>query len=86
MIRDEITKIEEKGIRKTQIGDWCGAREYFEEALIHDMPALRQAEILRNIAGTYLKVGNREDVILTSVKAMAVLDSENISAYSAHIN
>ena len=80
MIRDEITKIEEEGIRKTQIGDWSVAREYFEEALLHDMPALRQAKILRNIAGTYLKEGNREGVILTTEKAIAVLDSENISA------
>lgn len=78
--RDQITKIEEEGIRRTQINDWSGAREYFEQALTLHMPALRQAQILRNIAGTYFKEGNQQAVVRTVEQAIAILDAAGVPA------
>ena len=77
---DEITNIEAEGIRRTQVGDWSGARNYFEQALTFDMPAVRQAQILRNVAGTYMKEGNRQGAAGTAERAIAVLDSAGVSA------
>jgi tetratricopeptide (TPR) repeat protein len=79
-VPDEIAKIEAEGIRRTQVGDWNGAREYFEQALAFDMPALRQAQILKNVAGTYIKERDRQAAVRTVERAIAVLDSANVSA------
>ena len=72
---DEIAKIEKEGIEKTRVRDWAGARVLFEEALTFEMPALRRAEILRNVAGTCLEEGNRFGVQETSRRAIEVLDT-----------
>lgn len=77
---DEIAKIEVEGIRLTQVGDWSGARSYFEQALTLEMPALRRAQILRNVAGTYLKEGDREGVVATAERALAILDASDVPA------
>ena len=77
---DEIAQIEVEGIRRTEVGDWKGARSHFEKALQLDMPALRQAEILRNVAGTYMKEGNRQGVVETVERALAILDSADVPA------
>jgi len=77
---DEIARIEEEGIEKTKIEDWQSARTLFLQALAIDMPALRQAEILSNVAGTYLKEGNSDLAYSTAEKAVSILNSEGISA------
>jgi hypothetical protein len=75
---DEIARIEGEGVEKTRIGDWRGARALFEQALTFEMPALRRAQILRNVAGTYLKEGNHSGVQETSRRAIEVLDTAGV--------
>ena len=72
---DEIARIEREGIQKTSSGDWSGARALFEQALTFEMPAIRRAEILKNVAGTYLKEGDHPGVQETSRRAIGVLDT-----------
>ena len=77
---DEIAKVEAEGMRRTEVSDWNGARTYFEQALTFDMPPLRQAEILRNIALTHFKEGNQQGAADTVQRAIAILDSAGLSA------
>jgi hypothetical protein len=80
MADDKIAKIEAEAIHKTEVSDWAGARELFEHALTLEMPASRRASILRNVAGTYWKEGNRAAAAATSRRAIALLDSEGPSS------
>src|SRR4051812_23068313 len=69
---DVIASVESEGVRRTEVRDWSGARAYFQQALTFDMPALRQAEILRNVVGTYLKEGNVPAAVATAEQAIKI--------------
>jgi len=72
---DEITMLEIKAIQRTNLRDWQGARTFFEQALGLEMPDYRRVEVLRNVAGTYLKEGNRSAAAATARRAIELLDS-----------
>ena len=80
MAMDEIRRIEEEGIEKTKISDWRSARILFKHALSLDMSPLRRAEILANVALTYLREGNTDLAYSTAEEAMGILNIEGISA------
>jgi hypothetical protein len=80
---DEIARIESEGIQKTQVSDWPGARVLFAKSLTFEMPALRRAEILKNVAMTYYKEGNRSEAQNTSRQAVETLEKAGISSQRA---
>jgi hypothetical protein len=75
MADDEIARIEAEAIHKTEVSDWVGARLLFEQALTFEMPAFRQAWILKNLAGTYWKEGDRAAAAAAARRAISLLDS-----------
>jgi hypothetical protein len=75
VLQDEIAQIEQQGLARTTVGDWAGARSFFDEALLREMPALRRGQILRNVASTYAKEGNHEAVARTVQRAIGILDA-----------
>lgn len=80
---DEIARIESEGIQKTHLADWPAARALFAKALTFDMPALRRAQILRNVALTYIKEGNRSEAQKTSQQAVETLDEASTGSHRA---
>jgi hypothetical protein len=70
---DEIAQLEAQAIERTNIQDWEGARALFGQALTFEMPLLRRAEILRNVAGTYWKEGNLAKGNAAAQQALEIL-------------
>ena len=73
---DEIARIEAEGISKPEVKDWPGARALFEQALRFEMPALRRAEILRNVAKTYFFEDDLKMANTTAQQALSILNSK----------
>ena len=83
MAADEIARLEEDAIRRTSVSDWPGARVLFEQALTFEMPALRRAHILKNVAGTYWKERNSPAAAATAQRAIEVLNSAGVGGVEA---
>ena len=61
--------------RQDEIGE---GSNLFKRALSFDMPQLRRAEILANVALTYLKENNAHIAYSTAEKAMDILQKESV--------
>lgn len=72
---DEIGRLEDSALQKTNVEDWPGARALFEEALTHEMPPVRRAWILRSVALTYQRENNLRAAITTAQEAIHLLVS-----------
>ena len=77
---DEIARIEEEGVKLTDVGDWAGARARFEDTLNHEMSPFRRASILSNIARTYMKEKSIDRAAAIAREGLDVLDKGGVDA------